>query len=128
MYVFNIIFFSAIIVTGDTDTGSSSRTAEVLKEDGSSLCTLPDLPDDRAGHTQSGLVLCGGYYTSTSCYTFSNRSWHLSHSLIHPRYDHTSWTSPLGVILLGGSGSGTTMEVLTDGGQSTELFPLKYNT
>ena len=52
------LLFPAIIVTG-TYFGNS-RSVEALREDGSSLCTLPDLPNNYYYHTQSGLVTCGG--------------------------------------------------------------------
>ena len=40
----------------------------VLTSDWSSL---PALPAERDSHTQAGLVTCGGYYSDTSCITFS---------------------------------------------------------
>ena len=119
-------FILAIIVTGSL--GSMRRSVEVLKDDGSSLCSLPDLPFDHYGHTQSGLVTCGGRYAQTSCYTFSAGVWTESHSLLQSRYWHSSWSSPLGTVLIGSTNSRTTTELLMDDDQSTELFSLKYST
>ena len=120
--------YLAIIVTGSYD--SNGQSVEVLRDDGSTLCSLPNLPDNNYGHTQSGLVTCGGAYgyTERSCYNFSSGVWTKSHSLKHPRYWHSSWSSPAGTLLMGGTGSLTTTELLTDDGQSTELFSLKYQT
>ena len=54
--------------------------------------------------------------------------WIQSNTLKQHRYYHTSWTSPMGIVLMGGQTSGTTTELLTDDGQSVELFSLKYDT
>jgi len=107
-----------------------SESVEALWSNGSSLCSLPDLPDDHYYHTQSGLVTCGGWYTNTrtSCYTLTSGVWTKSHTLRHERYLHSSWTSPMGIVLMGGSVSKTTTELLTDDGQSTDYFSLQYNT
>ena len=123
--------FLAIIVTGSYK--SNKRSVEVLRDDGSSLCYLPDLPYDYEGHTQSGLVTCGGTdsaYTRIFCYTFSSGAWTQSHSLLNSRWYHSAWSSPLGTVVMGGeySTSATTTELLTDDGQSRELFSLKYST
>ena len=125
---FIYLLFPAIIVTG-TYFGNS-RSVEALREDGSSLCTLPDLPNNYYYHTQSGLVTCGGGTSSirTSCIRLIDGKWLQSNTLIHGRYLHTSWTSPMGIVLMGGMSSDTTTELLTDDGQSVELFPLKYDT
>ena len=42
-------------------TGGSPgyNSAELLWPDGSSVCSLPDLPHEREDHTQSGLMACG---------------------------------------------------------------------
>ena len=128
---FLTVIFLAIIVTGDD--GVNGRTSELLWSNGTSLCSLPDLPDNHNGHTQSGLVTCGGYNTRTSCYTLTNGTWTKSHTLRYERIDHSSWTSPLGIVLMGGgyysdSVSLTTTELLTDDGQSKELFTLQHVT
>ena len=119
---------SAIIISG-----SISRSVEILRANGSYWCSLPDLPDDRYGrfgHTQSGLVACGGWDrdTPTSCLTFSSGLWKTSHQLQHSRYLHSSWMSQHGIVLMGGSGRPTTTEILTDDGQSSPSFTLKYRT
>ena len=118
--------YLAIIVTGSYV--SNGQSVEVLREDGSSLCSLPDLPDYYRYHTQSGLVTCGGYRTQTSCYNFSSGVWTRSHSLLHSRVYHSAWSSPLGTVLMGGDVSLTTTELLTEDGQSTDLFSMKYQT
>jgi len=118
----------AIIVSGDD--GGSHGSVEVLREDGSHLCILPDLPNYRTKHTQSGLITCGGTYpTSTrkSCVTFSSGVWTQTHSLIESRYQHSSWLSPLGLVLMGGDSSSLTTELLTEEGTSMEFFDLFYD-
>ena len=56
------MIFLAILVTGDV--GDNVRSVEALLSNGSSLCSLPDLPAIHWDHTQSGLVTCGGIFTS----------------------------------------------------------------
>ena len=116
-----------MIVTGGG--GEHPSSSELLLSDGTPWCKLPSLPvDDMFGHTQSGLVACGGYYTRTSCFTFSGGQWVTSHSLLHERVYHSSWSSSQhGTILMGGMGSETSTEMLTDNGESQESFTLKYD-
>ena len=123
------MIFLAILVTGDV--GDNVRSVEALLSNGSSLCSLPDLPYDYYYHTQSGLVTCGGgssTLTEISCYTFTNGIWTKSHTLRHSRYYHSSWTSPMGIVLMGGRWSENTTELLTTEGIPTEHFSLKYST
>ena len=125
----NYVLFSAIIITGG-DSTRSDRSVEILHANGSYWCSLPDLPDKRKNHTQSGLVTCGGIGSDiwTSCLTFSSGQWRTSHQLQQKRWDHFSWMSQHGVVLMGGYGSRTTTEILTEDGQSSPSFPLKYET
>ena len=128
LYQFHHTIFPAIIITGGVP---SYRSVEVLRANGSYWCSLPDLPDDRYYHTQSGLVTCGGGSnsdTKTSCLTFSSGQWRTSHQLQHNRWYHSSWMSQHGVVLMGGTGSLTTTEILTEDGQSSPSFTLKYET
>ena len=112
------------------------KDVEVLNEDGTpSYCFLPEMPDIKMDHTQSGLVACGSsaYSVSSSnrqtCITFSSGVWSESHTLINRRSWHTSWSSPIGIILMGGDhndGISTTTELLTNNGVSQNHFQLKY--
>ena len=126
------IIFSAIIVTG----GRFSRSSvELLFEDGSQVCNLPDLSDVRYGHTQSGLVACGGEGGFDSerktCVTFDKGEWRKSHQLLQDRSSHFSWLSTNhGIYLMGGGFmfNDQNTELLTDDGASQNSFKLKYST
>ena len=124
----NQILYLVIIITGGYP---SYKSVEILRSNGSYWCSLPDLPDDRSLHTQSGLITCGGYNSSdikTSCLSFSDGQWSTSHQLQHLRYRHSTWMSQHGVVLMGGGGSDNTTEMLTDNGGSTPAYTLKYET
>ena len=47
----------------------------------SDWCSLPALPAERDSHTQAGLVTCGGYYSDTSCITFSGTNIFYQHQI-----------------------------------------------
>ena len=114
----------AIIVTGDW--GNAKQSVEVLKADGTSWCTLPDLPERRQGHTQSGLIACGGFKTLENCVRFSNGHWNISHENLFYQIDHCAWSSSKhGTRILGGSYNA---ELLADDGTTPDSFPLKYYT
>jgi len=118
---------TAIIITGGFQ---ASTKVEILRENGGYWCSLPDLPDERYSHTQSGLITCGGGATSdswTSCLSFTNGQWVTSHQLQQSRYQHSSWMSQHGVLLVGGSDSGNSTEKLTENGGSTQAFTLEYD-
>ena len=127
---------AAILVTGgfNMSSGGVLSTVEVLHGDGSPWCSLPDLPEDSRSHTQTGLEACGGYGydPSFTCVRLEASSWTPSHQLFHQRWDHTSWASPAGTLLMGGSlpglGSLTTELLDTNTGDSVPSFPLKYDT
>ena len=95
-----------IIVTGGQDDSS----VEVLSSFGiPHHCDMPELPAPRVGHTQDGLLSCGGGQqdtdtTATSCVTLSSTGvWLQSHNLIEARVNHSSWMSPDGLVLIGGA-------------------------
>ena len=131
-----IFFFLAIIVTGGQTTFNVlTYDVEVLKDDGTPLCKLPHMPDIKMDHTQSGAVACGSsaYSVSSStlqtCISFSSGVWSESHTLINKRSWHVSWSSPIGIILMGGThddGISSTTELLTSNGVSQNHFQLKY--
>ena len=121
-----------VLVTGGYKS-SALASVELLNLDGSFLCKLPSLPDGRSGHTQTGLVACGGWPRSTNtnskdCLTFSigMEEWKISHNLTEERIQHSSWDSPEGVVLLGGWKNENTTEILTNSGDSIPGFKLKY--
>ena len=130
-------------------------SVELVYSTGVHLCFLPSLPSTRRLHTQTGLEICGG--GRTSCITFKgvnetprntinasgtyrgislaplipflDGSWQQSHTLGQERTAHTSWASPRGVLLMGGSSYSqeTTTELLTDDGNTTASFTLTNN-
>ena len=127
-----------ILTGGKTLYGSKYETlVQLLNENGTFICNLPKLPESRFGHTQNGLVLCGGgnySYSIATCLRFENGSWIESYNLNAPRYLQSSWTSPLGVMLLGGKfidenfNSSATSELLNEDEQSVPSFDMHYKT
>ena len=122
-----MISVTAIIVSGGND---AEKSVELLHGDGTPWCSLPDLPEVRSHHTQTGLLICGGVDTEkiwTSCVRFSGGKWEPSHELKKERYYHSSWASPRGTVLIGGMDNDKTTELLDDTtGGSIIHFPLKY--
>ena len=124
-----MISVTAIIVSGGN---YAEKSVEVLHGDGTPWCSLPDLPEERSHHTQTGLLTCGGVDTEkiwTSSVRFSGGKWKPSHKLKKERFYHSSWAAPAGTVLMGGSFSGKTTELLDDTtGVSIMHFSLKYET
>ena len=113
-----------------------SKFVELIYPNGRT-CSLPDLPEGRDTHSQTGLVICGGELPyrvddkeHTSCFTFRAGAWVRSHTLAgQGRLWHSSWASPLGPILFGGLWKDTrkTTELLSSSSQNTKkLFNLPY--
>ena len=74
----------------------------------------------------SGLAICGGSGTRTTCLHLSSGQWSVSHTLTQKRYDHSSWESGQGVVLMGGyRDGGLSSEVVGRGGLA---FDMKYDT
>ena len=127
---------AAIIVTGGVPSESAGTSVELLHSDGSLWCSLPDLPETRYGHTQTGLEACGGGSSSspqTTCVRLSGDSWSQSHQLVERRRSHCSWASPAGTLLMGAGQptwkSGKATELLDEiTGDFAVSFPLKYKT
>ena len=122
--------FSAVLITG----GSGARqSAEIYHPDRDSACVLPDLPDERYGHTQDGSLLCGGGETRKSCRRWNpeNGVWDLvTESLTKQRGAHISWTPTDGSVtyLMGGYGSKITSEVITQDNSVSAPFTLQHKT
>ena len=65
------------------------RYVEAIKDDGTSLCVLNDLPDKRKDHTINGNIICGGSFTGSSCIQFKEGYWdELTFQLNHERSNH----------------------------------------
>ena len=114
---------------------TNSIDIEVVNSNVASMCSLfsrASLPSPRANHTQSKDILCGGYedhVPSTTCMSYTGGAWVTSHTLLEERYDHCSWRSPEGVLLMGGEGSPRTTELLSNINSTTALsFLLEYHT
>ena len=115
--MFNLV--AAILVVGG-DPSDSLRSVEALTTDGTPLCTLPDLPDQIIGHTIDNHIICGGYYTKTSCLHYVAGKWtKYKNDLKFKRLFHVSWQRQDGeVILIGGENynSRKTSEVVSSSG------------
>ena len=123
-----MITILVIMVVGGDGVTSSGTSVELLHSNGTHLCSLPNLPSKRRGHSQTGLTCCGGWDSPafTSCLTFNSGSWEQSHELAQHRRRHSVWASPQGIMLLGGQDSGTTSEILLESGDTTPGFSLNY--
>ena len=120
-----------ILVTGGIPYSIAGRSTELLHINGSRLCSLPNLPTIRYGHSQTRVTLCGDGYggkSRTTCHTLtSSGSWVKSHNLNQRRLYHSVWSSPRGIMLLGGANTysaGTTTEILLENGRTTPGFRL----
>ena len=111
------------------DGTESLKAVEAITTDGTPLCTLPDLPDERRRHSMDGHIMCGGFGTKTSCLLYVAGKWtRFRRNLMNSRSHHVSWKRPDGdVVLLGGEESKKTSEVVTGSGKQMG-FDLKYDT
>ena len=108
--------------------GDYSNTADFLHADGTSWCfKAPITSLAKTYHTMSGMSFCGGQTEHTTCYTYRNNAWSSSGTLRHSRREHTSWQTSAGIVLMGGSNSPGTSEIVNNG-VSNDYFDLKYPT
>jgi len=117
-------------------------------------CSLPDLPDERWEHTMNGLNICGskdvydspclnrtsgGSWVipvancrspSTGCVHFSSGQWQYSpYTFVEPRAGHMSWQTEEGLMLLSGSYSYFTTEIIpTEETHETKGLSFKLET
>ena len=97
----------------------SHSSVEAITTDGTPLCALPDLPDQRIFHTSDNHITCGGSYTQTSClhYVAGKSQVTCRNDLKFKRLFHVSWRRQDGeVILIGGENSRKTSEVVSSSG------------
>jgi len=114
---------TGILSAGGVGGGPLTSSEVFLPSTGQS-CTVADLPAERYHHTlntvDSTAVLCGGGRVATekSCLQFSQASgaWtSYGAALQERRSDHTGWVSPAGLVLMGGSHSTRTTEIINGG-------------
>ena len=139
-----------VIVSGGIGEGENGYawkyldSVELLKTDGTWICSMPTMPEPRYGHSQTGPVACSGLSPqitgvrvpkeikrrreaiSKSCITLSTE-WEKTYNLSKVRRDHSAWASPKGVMLMGGVRDKTT-EILTENGDTIPGFSLDYET
>ena len=126
-----VIVDRTVMMVSGGKNGSDLISVEAVSESGTPLCELPPLPHARWGHSMEGGVTCGGDGDSimTTCVSLSTGGWVESHTLREQRYLHSSWLSPAGVVLIGGSYSTRTTELLSSTNTSTSrAFSLRYRT
>jgi len=114
----------------------AKKSVELYNPATGKSCSLPDLPDERWGHTMNGLYICGGkdVYNSpclnqtsggswspvehccspsTGCGDFYKGKWQYNiHTFVKPRADHMSWQTENGLVLLSGTYSYLTTEII----------------
>ena len=122
-----------ILITGGLGGFDGLLIVEVLTSSGLHLpCSVPPLPTtiQKEFYTQNGEVVCGGEPTAHSCISLTGSDWTTSHQLMTERERHSSWLSPAGLLLMGGSltGNGQTTELLSDTSSTSPLFDLEYDT
>ena len=92
-------------------------------------CSLPSMPTVRSGHTldqiRDGTVIaCGGFGAQKTCDKFNGTSWSQHFTLLVGRYHHTSLAGQHGLLLMGGSSSRVSTEIVGDGWQ----YNLQHST
>ena len=124
---------AAILITGGF---GAEQSAELFLPWSNSTCELPQLPDERYDHVQSGDMMCGGEHPGTrNCVKWSAEQgdWlTLPLTLTEGRDDSTAWTESRdhNLIILGGQNhAGETSETVSSDGVSTRTsFKMKYRT
>lgn len=119
------------------DGASESVTLTEIWSPTRGQCSIPNSNVSRIFHSLDGLIACGGYEflngsavydkASSTCETFVNGKWIISHTLLSPRFGHVSWNSDDGIYLIGGStleASSRQSQTLTN---STEKITIESN-
>ena len=122
-----------LLITGGWGDGTGLTSVEVVSLSSVPLsCSVPPILSAnytyQSYHTQDGEVTCGGTSYKSSCVSLTASGWTKSHDLVEWRFHHSSWSSPAGLLLMGGI-SGRTTELLSDtGSSSSPSFDLEYDT
>ena len=113
------------------DSWEVTQSAEVFLPATSTSCQLAaSLVQGRDGHTQDGLLACGGDHLDTSCEQFSpaTGTWALTvNPLLEVRRAHVSWSVEEGTILMGGGYQKTASEIVKNDGTTEWSLDLKYD-
>ena len=124
-------FREGMLITGGWS--SSGKLVEAYNPHTKKICKLTNLTYTVYGHTLCGGLLCGGHLASSlssSCLKFGPSGFvKTTVSLREKRIHHLCWNVPEGVLLLGGTESPSTTElVLRDGSASISEFELTHPT
>jgi len=113
--VVKVVDEKVILVAGGR---SSTQSVEAITTDGTPLCTLPNLPDERYAHTMDNHIMCGGGNTQSSCLHYVAGKWtKYRNDLKFKRTYHVSWRrQDREVILMGGGNGQKTSEVVSSSG------------
>ena len=82
--------YSGLIISGGW-TDDAKNSVEVYVPSTGQHCQLPDIPDPSgeervvAGHSQEGLMACGGYSTPAGCLTLIDGTWERTTHLLDVR-------------------------------------------
>ena len=124
-----VVVDPVVLITGGSDRKSAEIYNPATNPTG---CSLPQLPEIRAEHSQDGGLTCGGNDPSArnTCVKWNPASgaWDQTpFTLKESRVHHVSWATPTGVYLMGGEYSPKTSEKVT-ADSSVLNFTLKYDT
>ena len=107
-----------ILISGGDDE-RESKSVEIWSS--RVRCQLPAFGIGREGHSQEGLLAC----SETTCEKFENGNWVQAFTYTTQRSYHVSWKTENGILLMGGNSSPETTDLLEEGGQVVQGFPLK---
>ena len=80
------------------------------------------------------LLICGGWFkdtltSSNTCLTFISGRWMTSHYMVEERYEHNSWQTEQGVVMMGGYDSPDSSEIVhIDGEQGEQSFSMQHSS
>ena len=155
LYNFKHIFFILGVLISGGASCESTTSCEGEPVDSVEIwsplrgqCTIPSSNITRVFHTLDGIVACGGYEyvngsaiydrASSTCETFVDGKWIVSHTLLSPRFAHISWNTDDGIYLIGGASIvqpisrqtqitiNTTEKIMPGNSMSQIGFDLKY--
>jgi len=121
-------YTSGVIISGGAGV---SRFVELYVPSTGFSCRLPSLPEwgPRKAHTMNEKYICGGsnFYSRDNCIEFASGEWSKIATTAEYRDDSTSWLTPQGLVLIGGSYNSWSTEIVNlKGGQGGPGFTLKF--